>query len=275
MNNDMIINAWLRSVKSPHTIRNYTRIINEFLESLGNPNLIDVTRFEILNWKQNLNGASATRAQKIACIKSVFKFMYDNDITEDNRAGKIKIDRIENKEKDALSMDEVREMMQFANPREKAILVLTTQTGLRASEVASITLDDFLNYNPESGMKIRTKGDKPRVIYLTDSTIDYICKYLPSRKCGSDKLFVSNHGTDMVEKNLNTMVQKLARKTGTDKHWTFHSLRACACVAVYEATQDIILTQHWIGHSNLSTTLRYIRRDEKLKDVTENVFAFL
>lgn len=267
MNNDMIINAWLRTVKSPHTIRNYTRIINEFLESLSNPNLIDVTRFEILNWKQNLNGASATRAQKVACIKSVFKFMYDNDITEDNRAGKIKIDRIENKEKDALSMDEVREMMQFANLREKAILVLTTQTGLRASEVASITLDDFLNYNPESGMKIRTKGDKPRVVYLTDSTIDYICKYLPSRKCGSDKLFVSNHGTDMVEKNLNTMIQKLARKTGTAKHWTFHSLRACCITSIYEQTHDIIACQKYVSHSNVSTTLRYIRRDDQNREL--------
>lgn len=275
MNNDMIIKSWMAGIKSEHSRRAYTRIVNNFLESLGNPALDSVSKIEILNWKQNLTGSSATRQQAVMCIKSLYKFMYDNDITETNLTEKIHADKVRNKEKDALSMDEVKQMMQFANSREKAILVLTTQTGLRASEVASITLDDFLNYNPESGIEITTKGDKPRVVYLTESTINYINNYLPERKSGCDKLFVSNHGTPMVEKNLNTMVQKLARKTGTEKHWTFHSLRSLAVVTVYESTNDIVATQRWIGHSSLSCTLRYVRRDDKFKDITENAFALL
>lgn len=267
MNNDMIIKSWMAGIKSEHSRRAYTRIVNNFLESLGNPALDSVSKIEILNWKQNLTGSSATRQQAVMCIKSLYKFMYDNDITETNLTEKIHADKVRNKEKDALSMDEVKQMMQFANSREKAILVLTTQTGLRASEVASITLDDFLNYNPESGIEITTKGDKPRVVYLTESTINYINNYLPARKSGCDKLFVSNHGTPMVEKNLNTMVQKLARKTGTEKRWTFHSLRACCITSIYEQTGDIIACQKYVGHANLETTLRYIRRDDKNKEL--------
>ena len=259
------LDLFLNEYESAGTRKVYSGIITAMFEYIDK-DICDIKKIDLIEYKNTFkNLATATQAQKINCIKSYFKFLYDNDILESNIAEKLSTPRVEHKPKDALSVDEAISLMDYGNKRERAIIAVFLNTGVRVQELINMTLKDFLT-NP-SEMVIKTKRNKYRTIYLNDDTIELIFDYIKVRKNGCANLFVSNHGTPLSEENLNNSWRKLATKAGVKKHITNHSFRSTYITSIARE-HGILMAQMAVNHANISTTRIYVRgMEDEVKNV--------
>ena len=263
MNN--YIDLFINEYKSEGTRKIYEHVIKNLLSYL-NKDVHEIRKVDLVEYKSTLkNLAVATQAQRIMCIKSYFKFLFENEILDSNPASTLSAPHIEHKPKDYITADEAIAMMHYGNPREQAIIAVFLNTGIRVAELINIKLDDYLNSPHE--LTLLTKRNKYRKVYLNDDTVKIVNHYLKNRKEGCDNLFVSNWGTPLSEYSLNNTWKKLARKAGIAKHVTNHSFRS-TYVTTIAKEHGILLAQMCVGHANISTTRLYVRgMEDEIKNV--------
>lgn len=156
--------------------------------------------------------------------------------------------------------------------RDKAILELLFSTGLRVSELCSLTSDLDLNQDQFS---IRGKGNKVRVVFLTDEAKNALKKYLALRKDMEDALFVQvgkeikkelktqNKNTKLIptgaltRRSVERIVKQYAIKAGITKKVTPHVIRHCFATNLLGNGADIRSVQTMLGHANIATTQIY------------------
>ena len=129
------LDLFLNEYESAGTRKNYGSTITAMLNYIGK-DIHNIEKIDLVEYKSTLkNLASATQAQKINCVKSYFRFLYDNDILDSNVAEKLSAPRVENKPKDALTVDEAISLMGYGNKRERAIIAVFLNTGVRVQEL--------------------------------------------------------------------------------------------------------------------------------------------
>lgn len=264
------INLFINEYESERTRKTYRKIIENLLNYFDKKELNQIEKIDLVEYKNTMkNLAVATQAQRIMCIKSYFKFLFENDILNYNPAENLSAPHVEHKPKDFLTTDEAIHMMYFGNDREKAIIAVFLNTGIRVSELINIKLEDYLSHPNE--LWLLTKRNKYRKVYLNNDTVEIINQYLKSRKDGCDNLFVSNWGTPLTDISLNGAWKKLAKKARIDKHVTNHSFRSTYVTNIAKE-YGIGMAQSCVGHVNISTTRLYIRGiEEDVKNVMMNM----
>lgn len=260
------LDLFLNEDKSDGTKDNYKHTITTMLNAI-NKNVNEIHRLDLIEYKNTFSDlATATQANKIYCIKSYFKFLYDNEIIEKNPAESITTPKVENAPKDSLTVDEAIALMEHANPRERAIIAILLNTGVRVAEVINMQLEDFLKHPNE--MFIVTKGNKFRKIIFNEDTINLINDYLKVRKStDATNLFVSNQCTPLRPENLNSAWIKLAKKSGVNKKITTHTFRSTFITDITK-TYGLVYAQQCVGHASISTTRIYVRGiDDEVQNI--------
>ena len=153
------------------------------------------------------------------------------------------------------------------NERNKAIIMMLAQTGLRIHELANITLEQYESRS-NNVLVIRGKGDKDRLVGLADETIKLIDSYIINeRKNGCEYLFVGNRGNKMDGKNTSAMLKVCARKAGIENwkelHISNHTMRRTFATMMSEADVPIEVISKAMGHSGIAITSRYVKRTEQ------------
>lgn len=163
--------------------------------------------------------------------------------------------------------------------RDKAILELLFSTGLRVSELCSLTNDIDLT---STEMSVRGKGGKVRVVFISDSAREAVKKYLSARKDMSDALFVQapmrkavggptkNVGFEkpLTRRSIERIVKQHAIKSGISKKVTPHVIRHSFATDLLGNGADIRSVQIMLGHSNIATTQIYTHvTDKQLREV--------
>ena len=159
--------------------------------------------------------------------------------------------------------------------RDKAMLELFFSTGLRLAELCSLNRDLDLSKDEFS---IRGKGEKVRVVFLSDNAKDAISKYLNKRTDMDEPLFVqysknTSTGKAQDEKRLTPrsierIVKQYAINAGISKKVTPHILRHSFATDLLENGADIRSVQVMLGHANIQTTQIYTHvTDKQLRDI--------
>lgn len=163
--------------------------------------------------------------------------------------------------------------------RDKAILEVLFSTGCRVSEMCDI---DRSQINLDTGeFSVRGKGDKVRVVFLTDSAKDCLSAYLTSRKDPYRPLFIRTRGpkgtkelTDekhrLTPRSVERIVEKYRIAAGIVKHVSPHMLRHSFATDLLAHGADLRAVQEMLGHANVSTTQIYTHvTNARLKEVHE------
>jgi len=145
--------------------------------------------------------------------------------------------------------------------RDKAILELLFSTGLRLAELCSLTRDMDLSADQ---LSIRGKGEKIRVIFLSDEARKALKKYLDKRVDTDDALFV-RHDRDQSQttklaldrRSIERIVKYWAVRAGISKKVTPHVIRHCFATDLLRNGADLRAVQMLLGHSDISTTQIY------------------
>lgn len=154
--------------------------------------------------------------------------------------------------------------------RDRAILELFFSTGLRLSELCSLNRDLDLARDEFS---IRGKGDKVRVVFLSDRARECIRAYLKSRKDFAEPLFAnlsprSSADARLTPRSIERIVKHYATVAGISKKVTPHVLRHSFATDLLSNGADIRSVQIMLVHANIATTQVYTHvTDKQLREV--------
>lgn len=161
--------------------------------------------------------------------------------------------------------------------RDKAILVLFIELGIRLSELVNINLEDIDN----DIILIKGKGKKERKLPLNDTCINAINSYLKVRpksyeiKSGHrEALFISRIKKRMSTRTVQLIVDKFLSLAGVnngDKRYTTHKLRHSFATILADKGVSVHDIQEFLGHESLSTTSVYVNsKFKRLREVKNN-----
>lgn len=258
---------------SPRTISAYKHDLNmfvEFLESVGKADIATISKDDVrhfLSERAETNGA-VTRARKLSSIKSFFKYLGREGIIAANPVSDIEAPKLPEKEPTYLTEIEYqnliatvrREATPFYLSRDLAIIVLFLGTGIRLSELVGLTLDRVNLERSGKNIKVKGKGDRERIIPLTNEVVSVLEQYLKSRPdVSSNHLFISRLGDELRARSVYGLVKKYLNGTGIKKtKMGVHSLRHTFGTSLMNNGVNIVVIQELLGHRNLETTRRYL-----------------
>lgn len=155
--------------------------------------------------------------------------------------------------------------------RDHALLVMTVQTGLRVSEICSLTRDDIhLGTGPH--VACTGKGRRQRITPLTRTSVSTMEAYLAERATRpGTALFSGPQGRPLSRDALEHRLTKhLAAATTTcpslaAKHVTIHTLRHTAAMNLLAAGVDVSVIALWLGHVDTHSTDAYLHADLAIK----------
>jgi integrase/recombinase XerC len=145
--------------------------------------------------------------------------------------------------------------------RDKALFEMLYSSGCRASEIASLTLDD-MSADFSSAM-VTGKGKKDRRVYFEEDARKALKEYLDDRKKRfADKdserhIFVNQRGGALTTGGIRLILSRYSGSEGTKHHISPHAFRHTFATAMISNGADVRLVQELLGHSSISTTQRY------------------
>ncbi len=145
--------------------------------------------------------------------------------------------------------------------RNKAILSLMVNTGLRVSEVSNLKASD-INLKEGRLRVVSGKGSKDRDLIIGNKqTLELLREYNKIRPKSAyffTTLEAGNEGNKVSVRYLHEMVKKYSKRAGIEKNISPHSLRHTFATEFYRETKDIETLKKILGHSDISTTQIYV-----------------
>ncbi|MCX8189755.1 MAG: tyrosine-type recombinase/integrase [Candidatus Diapherotrites archaeon] len=250
---------------SARTLKMYLLYLKEFLEFVKKDPL-NVNREDIIAYmaykKQN-NATDSTMCLVYSALRHFFKEYLKSEVMED-----IKRPKKGTKLPVVMTREEVlRIINSTTRKKDKLIMMLLYSSGLRVSEVTKLKIND-LNLAEKTALVRGGKGNKDRIIILSDSWINDFKSYLQKRKKNSEYVFSDYKGRPISVDTIQRIVRKARIKAGINKNVTPHSFRHTFATHLLERGENIRKIQELLGHSNLSTTQIYTKVSvEELKKV--------
>jgi site-specific recombinase XerD len=256
---------------SPKTVRAYGDDLAQFtgwLETVrvdwDNPGRLGKTDIEaFLHHLSGLNLTGVSRARKLAAIRKFFAFLLENGILPTNPAATVKGARREEKEPGILYKEQYKALLYEASddPRDYAIIMTFLQTGIRLSELATLTLEDIDFENRLLTVR-QGKGRKDRQIPLVDEEVKALRNYIRHRATelilDDDIVFLAKNGTSLNVSSVKAIVAKYVKKAGIRKRVSVHTLRHTFGAHKADKHMNIATLQALMGHKRKETTLKYI-----------------
>jgi len=275
--------------RSPKTIENYKHYLKRFLNwsHLSDPSKIsaDVVRNYRLHLNRMLddkgeNLKRATQNYHIIALRNFLKYLAKRDVYSLS-AEKIDVGKNPSNEVEFLQPDEISLLLESANGsdikslRDRAILELLFSAGLRVSEISSLRRNQ-INLDRQE-FSIRGKGDKIRIVFISESAKKALIKYLDKRTDIEEALFVrfsknailyAGSNASLTPRSIQRIVKKYAAKAGLIKDVHPHTLRHSFATDLLTNGADIRSVQAMLGHSSITTTQVYTHvTNQQLKDI--------
>jgi integrase/recombinase XerD len=226
------------------------------------------------------NGARS-RNTRLSAIRSFFAYVAVNEPQLLHHCQKVLAmpsKRYEKRTIDYLTHAEIEALIRAAVPtsrsgrRDRMLLLLALQTGLRVSELINLTCGDVAL---GTGAHVRCigKGRKERSTPLRKDCVEALRVWLRERSgADNEPLFVSNRGDrlsrDAVERIVRKYVERASVTCSTlkGKRVTPHVLRHSAAMQLLQNGVDRTVIALWLGHESAESTQMYVHADIQIKE---------
>lgn len=272
---------------SANTLKSYNYEINLYQTYLEDKlSIIDIEKVSkediesYLKYCYSKNEDSKTISHKITTIYNFHNYLLREKVIKDNQAEFIDRPKLAKHLPYTLTVKEIDKLLDIAlvtvfDYRDKAMLELMYGTGLRVSELVSLTVYDVDFYN--AFLRIKGKGSKERIVPINNASLKYLKLYLDRRslllkKKTSNELFLNARGEGISRQGFFKNLKKILAKKGMPTNISPHSLRHSFATHLIENGADLRSVQTMLGHSDITTTKIYthISNEKVTKDYLIN-----
>ena len=268
---------------SIYTCNNYKKDLKEYnnfivSNKLDYKNLSygDATKYlKFLNEEKN---AKSSISRKLSSIRSFYKFLVLNNITDKNIFLIVSSPKKDKKIPKFINYSDINEIFNVPNintpsgQRERLILEILYGSGVRVSELVNIKLKD-INLNNKS-ILIYGKGSKERIVSFGDYAYEMILKYINEGRVNllgnikSDYLIVGKNKENLTTRRIEQIIDKIIEKTSIKLNITPHVFRHTFATHLLDNGCDLLAVQELLGHASLSSTEIYTHvSNEHLREV--------
>jgi len=283
----------LQRAFSVHTIQSYRDSLKLLLQFVAKPKrrVADLTVGDLMPVKiiafldhleQHRGNDASTRNVRLSAIHSFFDYLgagWPEHLEQARRILAISFKRTDHRTIDYLEAEELRTVLEQIDRRniwgrrDYALLALMFNTGARVQEVVTIQTTDLRLTVPPS-VKLYGKGRRERICPLWPETAQLLQQYITD--IGLDPqnaqvLFRNHLGTPLTRFGARLILQRHVARAGTvlptlkRKRIHPHSLRHSTAVHLLKSGVDLSTIAHWLGHSNITTTHKYLTIDLEAK----------
>lgn len=254
--------------KSENTIKVYTKYVQQMLDYIGKDEK-EITWEDLMKWQSSLSNLSSSSVHlQTAAVKSYFNFLMRLGVIEKNPTAFLEVPKVKNKEKPFITKQMVSDMVDACRTmRDKAIILTFCTTGMRVSELANITVEQYRCMGGDDGREliITGKGDKQRTVYINDETKQAIDMYLATNPKGdSPWLFKSFQGNQIHANSLSQTIKSTAKRAGIPfwNELSNHCMRAAFATIASDNGIPVPVISQAMGHTSINTTNVYIKRHQ-------------
>ena len=265
--------------RSEHSVRSYRRDLEQLL--VGLPGRLDEVRAadlrEHFRAQQQAGRSPSSINRAIAAARSFFRFLVEEGRLKESPAQTLRSIRLGPPlAPKHLSVAEVERLLALPGSdtptgrRDRAILMLLYNTGLRVGELCALNREDVRL--PEEGwgaLQVVGKGRRLRRLPINRPAADALLAYLADREDAESALFLNRNGERFSVRGIALLVNRYFRAAGITDRSGPHVLRHTFATHALRARPNLRAVQELLGHAWVTTTQRYTHLE--LEDLQDQV----
>jgi site-specific recombinase XerD len=277
---------WLQKQKSARTRRAYRLDVRHFMRTLSIATPEELRQADhkaVIAWERYMRevecAASSTIRRRLAALSSLYKHLVRHGHAARNPVGEVERPAINQDEGSTLAFSkaQARKMLDapaedtVAGLRDRAILSVGLQVGLRRAEIAALTVGDLHQNRGYDSLRVMRKGGRRDALAINPQTVARLRAYLDKAGHGADidgPLFrpLKHNGKRQDERRrmdpdaIDRVVRRYAGALGLDRGYSAHSMRATFITTALENGAQLEDVQKAAGHRDPGTTKLYDRR---------------
>jgi len=262
----------------------YGRDLNRYVSFLEQKGLTDVRSVvpnTVIDFLVQIKGEGLSpnsMNRLLAALRGFYKFLLQEKVLEESPLANIELAKVWMRLPDTVSKEEMNLILSQPGDqtppalRDSAMLELLYATGLRVSELISLTMSSI---NWQVGFLIvMGKGSKERVVPVGKTAYDCVRRYIDEARPKliktktTDVLFLNRFGGAFSRQGLWKIIIRYVQKAGLQKNVHPHTFRHSFASHLLEGGADLRAVQVMLGHADISTTQIYthVTRD-RLKEI--------
>ncbi len=265
---------------SPHTIKAYKSDLRQFFDFLRKikawngastqPQLASLDRSHVRSFMGSFyhqNYSPGAMERKLSALRSFFRYLVRTGVTNHNPAKDVDLPSKPRTLPDFLTADEVTALVEspegdnVEKARDLAILELFYATGIRVSEMHSLSVED-IDFDRKF-ITVKGKGKKERLapfgVKAEKAVSDLLsAQHPPPADSLGTPVFLNRRSKRISARSIRSIVGKYARQAGMNRPVSPHRLRHTFATHMLDGGADLRAIQEMLGHSSLSTTQKYI-----------------
>ncbi len=275
--------------KSPKTISGYEMVLKNFIWYCKQNNFPEVQHLTAIHiryflmylssephrWNSTSPSAkrlvnSTTTNTYFRRLRTFFNWLVREELILENPFKNLKPPKLENKVIQALIPNEIERLFKtcsgksLLDVRNRTILSLLLDTGLRISELTNLTVDD-VNLDDGSILIRHGKGGKQRTVHIGNTAQKLLWRYMNLYRKGdsrlqaelSSRLFLNRSNEPLNLNGMKILIRRLGNKAKIRLHP--HMLRHTFAISFLRNGGDVFSLKFLLGHSTLAMTERYLR----------------
>ncbi|MGR7922560.1 site-specific tyrosine recombinase XerD [Zobellella denitrificans] len=263
---------WLEKGLSDNTLASYRSDLTHFAAWLdgegGSLLAVDgLTLQQYLAHRLDLGFKASSTARMLSVLRRFFQYLHREQLRADDPSVLIAGPKLPKRLPKDLSEQQVSRLLQapeVGDPlelRDKAMLELLYATGLRVSELVSLSMESV---SLRQGLvRVTGKGNKERLVPMGEEALYWLTSYLKEARPvllgeqPSDVVFPSRRARQMTRQTFWHRIKHYALRAGITLELSPHTLRHAFATHLLNHGADLRVVQLLLGHSDLSTTQIY------------------
>ncbi len=263
---------------SPHTVKNYGRDLDEFVDYLTRgrespPPAGEIDHITIRDFLGHLvakGNQKSSLARKLATLRSFFRHLHGRGVIAANPARLVRTPKLPRLNPKFLSVAEVETVLDLPDPetdagvRDRAMFELLYASGLRVGELVGLNVEDLSM--PERLVKALGKGRKERIVPFGEKAREALGCYLEARRRillrkrsvrQPNALFLNLRGGRITARSVQRLLTDYLRRAASHLKVHPHLMRHSFATHLLNNGADLRGIQELLGHQSLSTTQKY------------------
>ena len=277
-----------QAMKSDNTIHTYRDGLTVFRKYLAEVKNISIRKFrfeecthdfllDYMAYLKDKGCAAGTCNNRLAAIRAYLWYVADGEISMQSialGASKVPFMKGPQKVKETINPDDLKALLSAPSDktktgiRDKTILILLYDSAIRVSELRELKIDSLKLNESIPYIRVRGKGDKERIVSITDKTVEHLKRYIKIYHLEKDsdyplfytviKGHISIMSTGNVERILNKYAEMIRPEHPNLPQKLYpHMLRRTRACGLYQNGVELELVSRILGHTSTQTTRIY------------------